>query len=38
MGLFDKLFGTQRQKKPNFEHVKESVLLLFQVKFFFLND
>jgi len=27
MGLFDKLFGTQRQKKPNFEHVKESVLL-----------
>ena len=27
MGLFDKLFGTQRQKKPNFEHVKEPVLL-----------
>ena len=27
MGIFDKLFGSQRQKKPTFEHVKECGLL-----------
>ena len=35
MGLFDKLFGTQRQKKPNFEHVKETVLFIFMFIFIF---
>ena len=38
MGLFDKLFGTQRQKKPNFEHVKETVLfILMFILIFFLK-
>ena len=23
MGFFDRIFGSQRQKKPSFEHVKE---------------
>ena len=29
MGIFEKLFGTQRQKKPTFEHVKDSDFFYF---------